>query len=105
MDAVMALLNGWFSGPPNVISATALEPPAAASSVAQSMSAMICEYVPEPWQLSTRTDTSVTSFATPVVWPPTVAAMCVPWPLQSLPGGVTPPTVSSGVRGCGGETG
>jgi hypothetical protein len=40
--------------------------------------------VPPPVQLSTRTPTSFTDFATPYVEPPTVPATCVPWPLQSV---------------------
>ena len=38
---------------------------------------------PYPLQSSTRTDTSLTPFATPTVAPPTVPAQWVPCPLQS----------------------
>src|SRR5438270_2274696 len=47
--------------------------------------AMTPEFVPEPWQLRTRTATSETPLATPYVEPPTVPETCVPCPLQSMP--------------------
>src|SRR5207247_1867775 len=50
----------------------------------QSTPATTPEFVPEPWQLRTRTACSVTDLATPYVVPPVVPATCVPWPLQSF---------------------
>src|SRR5919198_5699255 len=52
--------------------------------VAQSMPDATPVSVPEPWQLSTLTATSLTPLATPYELPPTVPATCVPCPLQSV---------------------
>lgn len=54
-----------------------------AFAVTQSTPWTMSEYVPPPWQFTTRTATSSTSLATPYVVLPTVPATWVPWPWQS----------------------
>src|SRR5512133_3772028 len=82
----MEFATAWSSAveapPPRLMLATA---GFTALAVTQSMPAMTPDVVPLPEQLSTRTATSVTPFATPYVAPPTVPDTCVPCPLQSTP--------------------
>ena len=52
----------------------------------QAVPGRACETVPLPRHSSARTASRDTFFATPCTRPPTLAATCVPWPLQSSPG-------------------
>lgn len=81
-EASTASLTDWVRPPPMLMLAT--EGPSAFL-VTQSMPARTgAQVLPEvPWQLSTRTPTSRTAFATPCEAPPTVPATWVPWPWQS----------------------
>jgi hypothetical protein len=83
IELLTAVSSAELAPPPRLMLATA-GVPAAWADVTQSTPAITPEFVPEPWQLRTRTACSVTSLATPYVVPPVVPATCVPCPLQSF---------------------
>ena len=82
IELLTAVSSAELTPPPRLMFAT--EWPATRFDVTQSTPAITPEFVPEPWQFSTRTACSVTCLATPYVVPPVVPATCVPWPLQSF---------------------
>ncbi len=70
--------------PPMLMLATAgLRGARAASRTTQSRPLIMADRRPSPRQSATFTATRETPLATPNVFPPTVPATCVPWPLQS----------------------
>ena len=73
--------SAWDRPPPSDMFTTAGAP--SRRPAIQSRPLITPETVPDPPQSRTLTGTTVAAFATPNVAPATVAATCVPWPLQS----------------------
>src|SRR5262245_19674482 len=81
IEVLTAVSSDVLAPPPRLMFAT---DGATWFEVTQSTPAITPEFVPEPWQLRTRTACKVTDLATPYVVPPVGPPTCVPWPLQSF---------------------
>lgn len=79
-----AVSRAWLGAPPMLRFATAgVAGDLAAFFTIHSIPPTMADSRPSPRQSATFTATREAPFATPYVLPPTVAATCVPWPLQS----------------------